>query len=89
MLFKNVPKCHLTKVLDQEHLRNIKNNLHFFEQNDLINIGLNIPKSFFLNLNHYLIFLFDVLKLAAFKEDLFNWAQGKNIPTIGAVILKN
>ena len=49
----------------------------FFEQNELVNIELNIPKSFFLSLNRYLILLDDVLKLGVFREDLFHWALGR------------
>lgn len=70
-MFRNV--IFFTQVLEQEYLRNIKNSLHLYEQNEL-NIGFNIPKSFFLNLNHYLILLYDAVKLGAFDEDLFHWA---------------
>ena len=46
--FFRISKMSFYTVLDQEHLRTIKN-IHFFEQNELANIELNIPKSFSLN----------------------------------------
>ena len=46
--FFRMSKMSFYTVLDQEHLRTIKN-IHFFEQNELANIELNIPKSFSLN----------------------------------------
>ena len=93
VFFQNVSKSQFTYVLDQKHLRNIKNNLQIFQENELLNVTLNIAKNFFLNLNHYLILLYDVLKLRHSRKIYFTQHREEmlqqhhhNSGTMGAVI---